>query len=173
MKQFFVREKRPGELVFAMLFAVFSFFLLSQIENQTVWKSGMQLFSQPSFWPRASLYSMAIFSCLLLLSSTLSPRIDGRWEEVFRWISSLEYVAWFLAYVVLVPILGYLFCSLLFPVLLTYRVGHRSWKWALIAATSGLMVVLVFKTGLGTKIPGGAVYEFLPDSARSFMLTYF
>ncbi len=39
-------------------------------------------------------------------------RLD--WTEARRWLEPLEYVAWFMAYVLLVPIVGFLPMSLIF-----------------------------------------------------------
>jgi hypothetical protein len=38
---------------------------------------------------------------------------------------------------------------------------------------TGLFIVLIFKTFLEVKIPGGAIYEFLPNTLRSFMILNF
>jgi hypothetical protein len=36
-----------------------------------------------------------------------------------------------------------------------------------------LVVVIVFKSFLDVKIPGGAIYEFFPDSVRNFFILNF
>jgi hypothetical protein len=36
-----------------------------------------------------------------------------------------------------------------------------------------LSIVLVFKTFLEVKIPGGIIYEYLPDTLRNFMILNF
>jgi hypothetical protein len=38
---------------------------------------------------------------------------------------------------------------------------------------TALSIVLVFKTFLEVKIPGGAIYEYLPDTLRTFMILNF
>jgi hypothetical protein len=35
------------------------------------------------------------------------------------------------------------------------------------------VIVLLFKTLLKVNLPGGLIYEALPDGLRQFMLTYF
>lgn len=169
----FKRYRRPGDIVFATIFLLFSVFLVSQIGEQTVWKKGTKLFAQPAFWPTVSLVSMSVFAVFHLLGSVVSPRIEGRWQEVGLWVRSLEFVAWFLVYVLLVPRIGYLLATVLFCVILAFRLGYRSPKWVGISAMSGLTIVLVFKTFLQVKVPGGQIYEFLPTALRSFMLTNF
>lgn len=78
-----------------------------------------------------------------------------------------------MVYVAVVPVLGYLFSTLLFTVLLAWRQGYRVARQLGAAALLGLVIVLVFKTGLSVKIPGGAVYEHLPDALRNLMIVNF
>lgn len=169
----FKRYRRPGDLVFAVAFLVFSLVLLSQLGEQTVWKKGTKLFAQPPFWPAVSLISMSVFATFHWLGSAVSPRIDGRWPEVWLWLKSLEYVVWFLGYVALVPIIGYLLATILFAVLMALRLGYRSAGWMAVSAGAAVSIVLIFKTFLQVKVPGGMIYEYLPTALRSFMLTNF
>ncbi|MEE9315006.1 MAG: tripartite tricarboxylate transporter TctB family protein [Rhizobiaceae bacterium] len=172
LQDMFKRYRRPGDIVFACLFFALSLFLLSQIGEQTAWKN-TRLFSQPAFWPAVSLSFMCLFAALHLFGSIASPRIEGRWKEVWFWARSLEYVAWFLGYVILVPLLGYLVATVLFSICLAFRLNYRSPKWLGTSALTAFGIVLTFKTFLQVKVPGGAIYEFLPTALRSFMLTNF
>ncbi len=150
-----------------------SLFLLSQLSVETVWRAGTKTSAQPALWPIISITGMTFFAFLNWTSSFLSPRIPGRWIEVYYWLSSIEYVLWFMAYVVLVPMLGYLPTSMLFAFCLAFRAGYRNWKMLAFAVLTAVAVVLVFKTFLQVKVPSGEIYELLPDSIRSIMLTYF
>lgn len=78
-----------------------------------------------------------------------------------------------MVYVYLVPLIGYLPSSLLFALALAYRSGYRSPKMLGISVATATTVVLMFKTFLQVKVPGGLIYEYLPDALRSLMLTYF
>ncbi len=173
LQDMFKRYRRPGDIVFAAMFLTFSLFLVSQIGEQTIWKKGTKLFAQPAFWPSLSLISMSIFAAFHWLGSAVSPRLEGRWSEVWLWLRSLEYVMWFLAYVLLVPILGYLLATITFVVCLAIRLEYRSPKWIGISVSAAIAIVLVFKTFLQVKVPGGQIYELLPTVLRSFMLTNF
>ena len=113
------------------------------------------------------------FSVLHFLSSYISPKLDGRLQEIGFWLKSVEYAGWFMLYVFAVPLLGYLPATVLFAVSLTFRLGYREWKFLGAAALFGVLVVVVFKTFLQVKVPGGAAYELLPETMRAFMLTYF
>lgn len=173
LQDMFKRYRRPGDLVFAVIFLVFSLGLLSQLGEQTVWKKGTKLFAQPAFWPAVSLVSMTLFAAFHLLGSAVSPRILGRLREVIFWARSLEFVGWFLAYVLLVPVLGYLLATILFTVSLAYRLGYQSPRWIAVSAATGFGIVVIFKTLLQVRVPGGAIYELMPTALRSFMLTNF
>lgn len=173
LQSLFQRYRRPGDIVFAWIALIVSLFLLSQIIDQTAWRSGGKLFAQPRFWPAVSLSGMALFAALHLLGSALSERIEGRWQEVWLWISSLEYAGWFILYALVVPYIGYLPSTVLFAVALAVRVGYRKASTLLIAAVAAFVIVLLFKTFLKVNLPSGLIYESLPGGLRQIMLTYF
>jgi hypothetical protein len=109
------------------------------------------------------------------LHAVLRGRLDrtpGRWLEGLTWIRSLEFIGWYMLYVVAIPVIGYLPATVIFCTLLALRVGYRG-KTLLWAALFGLCVVLFFKTAMNVKIPGGALYEFAPDNLRYILLRYF
>ena len=89
------------------------------------------------------------------------------------WLASLEYVAWFMVYVWLVPITGYLLTTIAFCVLLARRCGYRSRRALLTAAATAVCIVVLFKTMLAVKIPAAVIYEWLPAGLRNFMIINF
>lgn len=173
LQSLFKRYRRPGDIVFAWVFLSVAVFLLSQLFDQTAYKSGGKLFAQPRFWPAVSLIAMTAFATFHLIGSVMSERIEGRWQEVLLWVSALEYAGWFIGYAVAVPLLGYLPSTVIFAVLLTLRTGYRTKAPLISAALSAVVIVLLFKTFLQVKLPAGRIYETLPDGIRQFMLTYF
>ena len=94
-------------------------------------------------------------------------------KEGASWLLAFEYFAWFMLYVYATPVIGYLAATVLFLVALTFRVGYRDRRMTIAAVATGFAIVLIFKSFLGVKIPGGAVYESLPDTLRSFMIINF
>lgn len=173
LQALFKRYRRPGDIVFAWLVLIVSLFLLSQIFDQTAFRAGAKLPTQPRFWPAVSLTGMSVFAALHLLGSVLSDRIEGRWREVGLWLASFEYAAWFILYAFTVPYAGYLTTTILFAVLLVLRVGYRSRQMLFWTVLSAVFIVLLFKTFLQVKLPSGQLYEVLPDGLRQIMLTYF
>ena len=94
--------------------------------------------------------------------------------ELSYWLRALEYVAYFILYTFLVPILGYLAATLILIPTLAWRQGYRTWRWFGIGVIVAFGVVLVFRTGLQIKTPNSIwLYNQLPVDLRAFMLTYF
>lgn len=169
-------SRKSGDTVFAWICLLFSLFLLWNMTEQTVWASGNAWSGQPGFWPRLAVMGMTLFSAIYLFHSlrdaTRNARLAGLGEEVLRWIFSIEYAVWFMAYVFLTPIVGYLAASVVFAIALSLRVGYRSSQALLSAAAVGIVTVLLFKSFLQVKIPGGAIYQSLPDGLRNFFILY-
>lgn len=172
LQELFKRYRRPGDIVFAWVFLIFSLFLVSQLNTQAPWNPKAKIFSQPAFWPTVAVLSMSAFAAFHLLSSFLSPRLKGRWVEIWAWVRSLEYAGWFMIYVFVVPVVGYLPTTMVFAVFLGLRAGYRSIHTLGSLVVLGAVIVVVFKGVLQVKIPGGAIYEYLPGALRSFFLTY-
>jgi hypothetical protein len=164
---------RRGQLAYALIFLVLAALLLSQIGTQTRWVDKTKLFAQPRFWPAVGLGAMVLLGGLHLykLPWRRLTRFDK--AETLKWLSVLEYAGWFMAYVFLVPIMGYLPVSLVFVPLLAWRMGYRSRKMLGLSALFAVAVVVLFKSFLSVKIPGGAVYEYLPGALRSFFILNF
>tara|TARA_Y100000739_G_scaffold164611_1_gene142639 strand:+ start:1186 stop:1422 length:237 start_codon:yes stop_codon:yes gene_type:complete len=78
-----------------------------------------------------------------------------------------------MVYVFFVPLLGYLISTILFTTLLAFRMGYRNSKILFFAFSLGVSIVVIFKTVLSVKIPGGLLYEFLPGVFRNFMIVNF
>ena len=94
--------------------------------------------------------------------------------EVEKYVAALEYVAYFICYTLIVPILGYLISTLVLGIFLTWRVGYRTFRWILTGFLSSLIIVFVFRSFLQIKTPVSIwLYDFLPTAIRGFMLTYF
>ena len=94
--------------------------------------------------------------------------------ELTKYVAALEYVAYFIIYTLVVPILGYLVSTIILGMFLTWRLGYRSRRWLLTGFFSSLGLVIAFRTMLQIKTPLSIwLYDQLPSAARAFMLTYF
>ena len=163
--------KKPGALFFAILFLAISLLLLAQIGSQTVWSAGRPLTAQPRFWPVIGLAMMVGFG-LLHLWHRRRLEWQGSGGEIWAWLRGLEFAAWFLAYVFLVPLAGYLPASLLVAVTLTLRVGFRGKRWILLSVLMAVGIVVLFRAVLRVHVPSGQLYHALPEPISNFTLTW-
>jgi hypothetical protein len=164
-----------AEIVFGVLSFAGALLLASQLGNQTSWLSGRAFAAQPSFWPVVAIGGMVLFGTFELWHSwrrNRRVRADGIAAEVLDWFRGLEFVAWFMAYVAVVPVVGYLPTTIVFCAVLTWRLGYRRPRTLVAAALTGIVTVVVFKSFLSVRIPGGDLYEALPDAVRNFMILY-
>lgn len=163
---------RRGQLVFALCIVALSLLLLALIGEQTTWVQKTKLFAQPRFWPGVAIGGMVLLGGLHLYQ--LPWRRVSRHDlwELRRWGQVFEFAGWFMGYVLLVPLLGYLPVTLMFVPLLLWRMGYRSRLILWIGAGFAVAVVVLFKGLLSVKIPGALVYEYLPGSLRSFFILY-
>ena len=161
-----------GNLPFAIAFVVVALVLLSQLGSETKFSAKGNLFAQPRFWPGVSVLGMVLFGTAHL-AMVWRKKAEGHRREALIWLRAAEYVVWFMAYVLAVPAIGYLGATILFTALLALRQGYRKARQVGTAIAIGIAVVLIFKTGLAVKIPGGAIYEYLPGGLRNFMIVNF
>ena len=99
----------------------------------------------------------------------VSMRYEGE-----MWLRALEFVGWFVAYTLLVPVLGYLIATLLLGTVLPWRLGYRGPRWMGICLLTSFTIVVVFRTGLQIRTPINIwLYDQLPQSAETFMKTWF
>jgi len=175
-------QRQTGDSMFALIVFIFELFLLSQIGNQTKWIDGLKLIAQPRFWPGLSLAFMLLFSggyLFLSVRDITQKKSNTRdaqiWQpkELLNWMRTLEYATYFLVYVIVVPILGYLPSTLIFSLLLTLRAGYRNKKFVFWSIASGILIVIVFKTFLQVKLPAGQVYDDFPEIVAGIMIRYF
>ncbi|MCF3595195.1 tripartite tricarboxylate transporter TctB family protein [Rhodobacteraceae bacterium LMO-12] len=167
--------RRPirGQLLFALVFLAASLFLLSQLGEETKWIKRTKLFAQPRFWPAVAVGGMLLFSALHLWRLPRKWLVLTDFVEWKIWFFAIEWVLWFLVYVMVVPIVGYLPTTVVFVLLMTWRVGYRERKMMVISVGFAVAVVVLFKMFLQVKIPGGAFYEYLPGALRSFFIMNF
>ncbi len=168
-----VKTKTSGQVVFVVAGLALSLFLLSQIGSQTEWSErARNIGSQPRLWPAIALITMVLGFALHFWRMRRRRPNALDWVEARRWVEPLEYLVWFLIYVAAVPRLGFMPMSILFACALTYRLGYRQKPALAIAGAFAIAMVVLFKGLLGVNIPGAQIYEYLPDSIRTFFLVY-
>jgi hypothetical protein len=170
-------QRRRGDVVFAIAALAFAVIMMALIGDQTKFIKRLQWTHQPGFWPAVSLGGMIVFGLLYAIGSVRSRHREGssssRAVELFLWLRASEFAVWFMVYVFAVPWLGYLMSTVVLSALLAFRVGYRDPKTIASAIAVGIGIVLIFKTFLSVKIPGGAVYEVFPEAVRNFLIVNF
>jgi hypothetical protein len=147
--------------------------LISQLGDQTKWIKKTKFAAQPRLWPMIALTGMVFFTGLHLWRLPRRRILQVDLQEAKRWLQVVEYCVWFIAYVWVVPDLGYLISTLIFLPALAYRAGYKNKKMMTYAACIGFSIVVIFKSFLEVKIPGGAIYELFPNAMRSFFILNF
>lgn len=162
-----------GQLLFALVFLAASLLLLSQLGSETKWVKRTAFFAQPRFWPAVGVGGMVLFGALHLWKLPRKRLVKEDFVEWRVWFLALEWVLWFMAYVLIVPIVGYLPTTVIFMPLMTWRMGYRTPFMLWISVAVGVGIVVLFKSFLEVKIPGGLLYEYLPGAVRSFFILHF
>jgi hypothetical protein len=168
----FPESRKPGEILFVTITMMIALALLAAVPWQTTWLPGKNLAAQPRLWPTLSLSAIVLFGLLNGLSRVKVTRTPGRWQEAWAWVRALEFIGWYMVYVLAIPVIGYLAATIAFCVGLALRMGYRG-RTVWIAAAFGLFVVLFFKTAMNVKIPAGAIYDFAPEQLRYVLMRYF
>lgn len=162
-----------GQILFAIVFLLAALFLMSQLGDQTKWFKRTKFFAQPRFWPMVSIGGMVIFGGLHLWKLPRRKFVTADYTEWKIWFFAIEWVFWFLAYVMLVPLIGYLPVTMVFMPIMCWRMGYRSKSMLWISVAFGAAVVVLFKSFLDVKIPGSMLYEYLPGAMRNFFILNF
>ena len=168
-----MKNIKSGDLLFALIFFMISAFLMSQLPDQVKWFKNTKLTSQPALWCSIGLIGMTAFGLIHLLLKIRLDDLSRELKEGLIWIRSIEFACWFLLYVVLVQYIGYLLATCIIAFCLSYRVGYQKKTMLSYSVLTALSIVLGFKTFLEVKIPGGIIYEYLPDTLRTFMILNF
>lgn len=166
------KARRTGQRVFALCWLALAAWLLLRLGDQTRWVDTTDLVAQPRFWPAVALTMMTVFGALHLWHLPRRLRWRSEWAEARRWLEPLEYALWFMVFVWIVPVIGFLPATVVFAPSLVWRLGYRRGIFYVAAVIFAVLVVIVFKGFLAVRIPGGAVYEFLPGAMRSFAILW-
>ena len=169
------KKWQAAELFFALMLTAGSVLLLSLIGDQIKYFSSKPFFKQPGLWTSIGLVGMVLSGILYSLTlwlgkSRLPKKNQSLINELLVWMRSVEYLIWFMAYVLAVPWAGYLSATVVLGVLLTFRLGYKEQKYYTAIVATAIAIVVIFKSLLLVKIPGGALYDFFPDAIRNFLI---
>ena len=175
------QEGVPGRTVVALFFFVFGAGGLALMPYQTGTSPGDEgWFTQPWLMPLLTLGLLTAVSLLFVVklwregefsrAKTSGAALAG---EAWVWLRSAEFFGWYVAYIVLLGLIGYGLSTFLFVACLGLRVGLRQPKWLLAALGATLAMVLLFRLGLEIWVPPADLYDLLPKSVAVFLQRYF
>ena len=171
------RSSAAINLFCAAFIVVVTLVLVSQLGSQTRWLKRVDLVMQPGFFPALGLLVMGMPALVLSVVSFRQVRSGIEVKSPRIIVAGLhrccEFAVWFLVYVYIIRWVGYLVATLLFMPALSLRVGFRGVRWMVTAILIGLVIVLLFRTGLQVRLPDGYVYGYLPPEMRNFMIRNF
>jgi hypothetical protein len=150
-------QRRPGEVVFALVLVVASLTLLWSAYGI----SGFKKLSAPGSVPMATTAIMALTATIVLLKTIRLPRVSG--ETIAKDIlpgTVILFVGFLVAYGLLLKPLGFLPTSALFLVTAIKVLARRGWLWTLTVSLGSLLLIwLVFRIVFTVLIPAGIVPE--------------
>lgn len=188
VQNLFAFKRGRGDLLFSLVMLGFVAFLLLNFNAESGWdtrklpqKRVGKILKQSWVGP---LLCMAILVPAVLINvwqSFKKWRRDKRQlvpnrlrYELSQWARSLEFIAYFLVYTYAIAYLGYLLSTVIFALLLTYRLGYRGWRWFGKTLATALAIVILFRTILQIKTPINIwLYDQFPQGLENFMKVYF
>ena len=167
------QSNETGQRIFAICVLLIAVTLLFFADTELKWKKNADFHKQPGFWSIIALSGMVVFSAMQLLLPPwkLEKPEFFRWKSWLQeWFGPVEFAIYFLIYVWLVPKIGYLPATLVVFPLLILRAGYRERRFYVYSWIVGIAVVVLFKSILQVKIPGGEIYAIFPESIRNFLI---
>ena len=177
-----------GDFVFSAAVFLIVMFLFFQFFSESGWNERDlpqrrvgKILKQPWIGPLICMALLLPSAAINLYASWRQKLKDKRLRvpdrtayEIEQWARSFEFIAYFICYTAIIPILGYLLSTLMFAVFLTWRLGYRSRRWMIISSCTAFTVVIVFRTILQIKTPVNIwLYNQLPPNLENFMKIYF
>lgn len=174
LSEFTHQPHTRAEIVFAVVSFGVALVLAALWSTETTWIDGQPWSRQPGLWPLIAVVGMLLFGAgelVTCIARNLRKEGGSVLAELGLWARAAEYGLWFMAYVLATPWIGYLPATVIFTTALSLRLGYRGrivWLSPLVA----LGIVLLFKTFLSVRIPGGEIYELFPQAIRNFLVIY-
>ena len=137
--------------------------------------------TQPAFMPRLSLLLIALTATYLCFRHFRTLRAEGTGAtvqsglstELIQWLRPLEFFVYYIGYIWLLDLIGYFLSSLLFILVLSWRVGLRSRKWMLAGFLFAIALVAMFRWSLGVWVPQAELYGLFSKDIRIFLMNNF
>lgn len=158
------RERLPGELVFALLMALMSAFLLWT----AIGISGFKSSTSAGSFPMAASATMLVCSLIVIAQTVRAPLASGEpGESLFgQWVRRIAppVIVWtslaIVVYMLTLEWLGFIVGSYVFLVASMALLGSRRWGLNLLASAGTLAaIVVVFQTAFSVQLPPGTLWR--------------
>ena len=181
-------KRGKGDLTLSFIFLIFVLFLSLHFNHESGWedrnldqKRFGKILKQQWVGPLMCMFVLLPSTIINLYESIKQTfknkrlRLPNRtFYEISEWIKSIEFIFYFLIYTFSISILGYLLSTVIFAILLTYRLGYRSFRWIGISLFVSICIVVIFRTILQIKTPVNIwLYDKFPESLEIFFKIYF
>lgn len=158
------RERLPGELVFALLMALMSAFLLWT----AIGISGFKSSTSAGSFPMAASATMLVCSLIVIAQTVRAPLAAGEPGESLlgQWVRRIAppVIVWtslaIVVYMLTLEWLGFIVGSYLFLVASMALLGSRRWGLNLLVSAGTLAaIVVVFQTAFSVQLPPGTLWQ--------------
>jgi nitrate reductase gamma subunit len=165
-----------------VLFSALSVTLLACIGIATRWgPESAGWWTRPMLMPGIAL-SLLVAANIITLARDIADlrrnppsmveRAEGR-AKLLGWLQPIEFLAYYGIYVFVIQHAGYFPSTLIFILVLMFRVKLTTPRWIIAGLGAAVFMVAVFRMGLGVWMPAPALYEIFPDGVRSALIRWF
>lgn len=153
----YAKQRRPGELGFALFLSAASLFLLYNAYNI----SGFEALSAPGAVPMATTLAMAISAIVVAFRTSRRSKVAG--ETLSKDIlptNVIVFVGILIVFGVLLKPLGFVLTAALFLILSNKLLARRGWGYTLAVSVGSLVVIwIVFRVVFTVLLPAGILPE--------------
>jgi nitrate reductase gamma subunit len=173
---------RIESFALTVLFSALSVTLLACIGIATRWgPENAGWWTRPMLMPGIALVLLAGANIITLGRDIVDlrryPPSATEWAEgwalLWAWLQPVEFLAYYGIYVFAIQHAGYFPSTLIFIMVLMFRVRLTTPRWILAGVCAALFMVAVFRMGLGVWMPAPELYELFPDGVRSALIRWF
>jgi nitrate reductase gamma subunit len=173
---------RIESFALTLLFSALSVTLLACIGIATRWgPESAGWWTRPMLMPGIALMLLVGANVITLARDiadlrrnppSVAERAEGR-GLLLGWLQPVEFLAYYGIYVFAIQHAGYFPSTLIFIMVLMFRVRLTTPRWILAGVCAALFMVAVFRVGLGVWMPAPELYELFPDGVRSALIRWF
>ena len=153
----YVKQRRPGELAFALFLSAASLFLLYSAYGI----SGFEALSAPGAVPMATTFAMAISALIVAYRTSRRSKVEG--ETISKDIlpaNVILFAGFLIAFGLLLKPLGFVLTAGLFLTISIKVLARKGWGYTLAVSMGSLVVIwIIFRVVFTVLLPSGILPE--------------